>query len=309
MKKVIVYKLGIDMYYENNQANDKNGGLYEYNLIKNKVMHLVKKYSMSIANDTVFFVNGSSSSAEQKMLIDTYKNYVKVFIATDFFAFEKNKEMIEACDIVLHQSMNGNIPIPKDKPNAFSFVPYLFFKYPSPRCVGSQNGRVIFGGANTGRDNKFNEYIVKDSDYKQIEAFTKIYNQDGTVKSDTRIPYDKFIKEMRDYSYALMITRMEYTLSRWFTPRFVEAVSNWVLPLVDIDYPVPYDMLIDDRMIVLRYEDISRARAAFNKPNSGSDSILSYLTNYIASNTAKFEWLAYQILLGCKINDIYIYKE
>lgn len=304
MKQVLVHKLGID-FYGNNQANDKNGGLYEYNLINNRIMHITKKYSESIARDVIFFVNGNSEPAEQEQLLNTYKDYFKVFIVTDYFAFNKNKEIIDECDVVLHQSMNGNIPIPSRKANAFSYVPYLFFKYPSPRCFDSQNGYIIFGGANTGRNDKFDKYIMKDKESSSIiKAFTKIYGPDGTVLSDTRIPYDKFMKEMRDYSYALMITRREYTESAWFTPRFVEAVSNWALPIVDIDYPLPFDMLKHSVMIVKNYEELKQSRSYFNNSNSASV-ILSYLANFIVSNVEKFDWLIYQILLGVKFTDIY----
>lgn len=306
MKEVMVYKLGLDMYGSN--AADKNGGLYEYSLVKNRIMHIVKKYRYSISRDVLFILNGNPSEGEQERLLEKCKGWFKVFIITDYFAFEKNKEMIEASDLILHQSMSDCIPVDYDKPIAFSYVPYLFYRYPSPRCINSQNGLIIFGGANTGRDDKFNEYIMKDEGRNTLKAFTKIYNPDGTVKSDTRIPYDKFMKEMRDYSYALMITRKEYTRSRWFTPRFVEAVSNWVLPIVDVDYPLPYDIMRSSMMVVNSYDEMRCARNYFNT-HHGKDNMLSYLTDYIASKINKFDWLIYQILLGFDIDDIFVYND
>lgn len=305
MYDVKVLKLGLDLY--SGASSDKNGGLFEYNLVKGKILDIVDKFKSNIKENILFVVNGSADEQAQKQILEDYAGYKKVFIATDFFAFDKNKMMIENCDIILHQSMTNKLPMDLKAKSVFSCIPFLFYHYPSEKAIKSQNNRMIFGGANTGRDDKFKEYINPDTE-AYLDAFTKIYNEDGSIKFDKRIPYDKFMERFEDYSYALMITRREYTDYQWFTPRFVEAVSNWALPIIDYDFPVPAEMYTCKHMATLNRNCMIKNIMYFNNNLEEKDKMLSYLSSYILSMQAKFDWLIYSIISGLENNTIDIYN-
>lgn len=54
--------------------------------------------------------------------------------------------------------------------------------------------------------------------------------------NDERIDYSSLQLLMKMFKFSLIICRKEYRDNSWFTPRFVEAINNWSLPIVDIDF-------------------------------------------------------------------------
>ena len=93
------YKIGMDFYTSNKAVSDKNGGLFEYNVIKKELEDIV------ISSKMLIIVNGKFSSQDEELeLFSKLKNYdIKVFIATDIIALSENINIIKSCDYLLHQ--------------------------------------------------------------------------------------------------------------------------------------------------------------------------------------------------------------
>jgi len=230
-----LYKVGLS---ENVEPLLNNSALYEYNMLK-AILEPID------CSDHVCILNGIGDPTEVLNI-----NKRKIFIATDGFCFTQNKEVIDNCDFIIHQSEKHLDFI--TKPQTYNYVPFLFINNKPKSYI--QDSKVIFGGANRGRDDKINKYILNGTEYNPgVVAFLKMYDQKGNVLFDNRVNYEEFIKILRSYKYTICFSRKEYDEMQWTTARFFESISNYVLPFVDNTYCVYHEFNAD---IVTSYEEL-----------------------------------------------------
>lgn len=217
-----LYKIGLDATSDTSTLLN-NSALYEYNKLK-AILDPID------CNDYICVLNGVGKIPNALPM-----NKKKIFIATDGFCFDKNKDIIDECDYVLHQSEKILDFI--HKPQAYNYVPFLFTN-DAPKSI-IQDSKVIFGGANRGRDDKINKYILNGTTINpNVVAFLKMYDNNDNVVFDNRIEYSAFIHVLRSYKYTICFSRKEYDEMQWTTARYFESISNYVLPFVDITYCV-----------------------------------------------------------------------
>lgn len=225
-----------DLIYKVGEANcnkvfDKNGGFYEYNLIKSEIA----KLSDNGLGKCFVLVGGNlSDESEYEKIISLIKKkkdkgYKVIFIVTDSISLkEMSIDVIKRCDLLLHQAVGfafDNIDIEQK----YSYVPELFYVDNEKPKV--QKDMIFFGGGSYNREDKIKEYLRKDNKMKQ-GTFSIIKDS----LNDERIEYSSLQLLMKMFKYSLIICRKEYRDNSWFTPRFVEAINNWSLPIVDIDF-------------------------------------------------------------------------
>lgn len=234
-----LYKIGLDATSDTS-ALLNNSALYEFNRLKS-ILDTID------CDDFICILNGITN---KEFILP--KNKKKIFIATDGFCFDKNKDIIDECDYILHQSEQRLDFI--HKPQAYNFVPFLFTN-DEPKSV-IQDSKVVFGGANRGRDDKIKKYILDGFTINpNVVAFLKMYDGDGKVIFDNRIEYGEFIKVLRSYKYTICFSRKEYDEMQWTTARFFESISNYTLPFVDSTYCVHslFNGMVD---VVTSYEEM-----------------------------------------------------
>lgn len=225
-----------DLIYKVGEANcnkvfDKNGGFYEYNLIKSEIA----KLSDNGLEKCFVLVGGNlSDESEYEKIISIIKRkkdkgYKVIFIVTDSISLkEMSIDVIKRCDLLLHQAVGfvfDNIDIEQK----YSYVPELFYEEKEKPIV--QSNMVFFGGGTYNREDKIKEYLRKDNEMKQ-GTFSIIKDS----LNDERIDYSSLQLLMKMFKFSLIICRKEYRENSWFTPRFVEAINNWSFPIVDIDF-------------------------------------------------------------------------
>lgn len=224
----LIYKVGEENC---NKVFDKNGGFYEYNLIKSEIA----KLSDNGLRKCFVLVGGNlSDESEYEKIISLIKRkkdkgYKVIFIATDSISLkEMSVDVIKRCDLLLHQAVGfvfDNIDIEQK----YSYVPELFYVDNKKPIV--QKNMIFFGGGSYNREDKINEYLRKDNEMKQ-GTFSIIKDS----LNDERIDYSSLQLLMKMFKFSLIICRKEYRDNSWFTPRFVEAINNWSFPVVDIDF-------------------------------------------------------------------------
>lgn len=208
-----VYKIGVSFY----KSIDLNSGMYEFKLIQKELKRVKTNKKVLV------LINGKCGPAEKlhvKSLIKEYE-YV-IFIATDAICFTGMEDIIENCNLLLHQCPNHKFDF-NIKQN-YSFVPELFYKNFTRRLFRSN--KLLFGG---GMRNNM-ELL------KSIESTVDCSFYVKWADRDERIDYHKYIQKQRRYKYSLIITRQEYVDIGWITSRFVEAISTWSWPIVHCDY-------------------------------------------------------------------------
>lgn len=207
-----VYKIGKELY--NN--GDKNSGLHEFNLISNQV----KKANIE---DTLIIVNGKFTATDAKVLPTLLSQYKKkIFVCSDAIAFDNNKDIINECDVLLHQCPFDKIPgISNTVRQHYSYVPELFY---IPFAKKEQDDLLFYGGGL--RNDKTLEYL------ECVKSKSLLKDKE----SDKRLYYMDYIEEAQHHKFALIIGREQYNELGWVTSRFVEAASCWNYPIVDIEY-------------------------------------------------------------------------
>lgn len=208
-----IYKIGQDLY--NN--GDKNSGLYEYNLIADAV-------SKSFVEDTLVIINGKISKSDEfelEELLKTHKH--KIFISSDAISFDTNINIINECDVLLHQCPFNKISHVKSKVwQHYSYVPELFYK-PFDKPI-SQDNLLLYGGGL--RNDKVLEYLSSVPSKSLLK----------TSELDNRLNYLDYLDEAMKHKFTLIISRQDYIELGWVTSRFIEAAGCWNYPIVDIDY-------------------------------------------------------------------------
>lgn len=228
-----VYKMGMSKYKD---SVDKNSGLFELEIIKKELKSI--EY-LKISKNVLIILNGVRDS-EDEQLFEKIKNAdVSIFIMSDSIAIKTSLDIINACDYCLHQAIDYEFPEILCK-QGYSGVPELFYKYNKKeyekQTVGYAkiDSRVIFGGNDLNRQDKFELYHLYDSDNPFITSFKKVYGENNSI--DDRIPYTDYIRLLSQRRYSLMICREEYRGNNWITSRFFEALAVDCLPCVDVDY-------------------------------------------------------------------------
>lgn len=225
-----------DLIYKVGEANcnkvfDKNGGFYEYNLIKNEII----KLSNNGLKKCFILVGGNlSDESEYDKIINLIKRKKEkgckvIFIVTDSISLkEMSIDVIKRCDLLLHQAVGFEFK-DIDIKQEYSYIPELFYVDNKKPIV--QKNMIFFGGGSYNREDKINEYLRKDNEMKQ-GTFSIVKDS----LNDERIEYNSLQLLMKMFKFSLIICRKEYRENSWFTPRFVEAINNWSFPIVDIDF-------------------------------------------------------------------------
>ena len=225
-----------DLIYKVGEANcnkvfDKNGGFYEYNLIKNEII----KLSNNGLKKCFILVGGNlSDESEYDKIINLIKRKKEkgckvIFIVTDSISLkEMSIDVIKRCDLLLHQAVGFEFK-DIDIKQEYSYVPELFYVDNKKPIV--QKNMIFFGGGSYNREDKINEYLRKDNEMKEM-TFSIVKDS----LNDERIEYNSLQLLMKMFRFSLIICRKEYRENSWFTPRFIEAVNNWSLPVLDFEY-------------------------------------------------------------------------
>lgn len=224
----LIYKVGEENC---NKVFDKNGGFYEYNLIKSEIA----KLSDNGLRKCFVLVGGNlSDESEYEKIISLIKKkkdkgYKVIFIITDSISLkEMSIDIIKRCDLLLHQAV-GFVFDDINIEQRYSYVPELFYIDNEKPKV--QKDMIFFGGGSYNREDKIKEYLRKDNEMKQ-GTFSIVKDS----LNDERIEYSSLQLLMKMFKFSLIICRKEYRENYWFTPRFIEAVNNWSLPVLDFEY-------------------------------------------------------------------------
>lgn len=224
----LIYKVGEENC---NKVFDKNGGFYEYNLIKSEIA----KLSDNGLRKCFVLVGGNlSDESEYEKIISLIKRKKEkgckvIFIVTDSISLkEMSIDVIKRCDLLLHQAVGFEFK-DIDIKQEYSYVPELFYVDNKKPIV--QKNMIFFGGGSYNREDKINEYLRKDNEMKKM-TFSIVKDS----LNDERIEYNSLQLLMKMFKFSLIICRKEYRENSWFTPRFVEAINNWSFPIVDIDF-------------------------------------------------------------------------
>lgn len=211
-----VYKIGLSWY---DGIEDKNGGLFEYRIIKQELENIITDKTVLV------IVNGKLACDEENFLLDKMKNFdTTIFIATDIVAFDNNKRIIDAADYLLHQSP-AILTQFYYKPQCYSYIPEMFYKYVEARKI-EHNGKIIFGGGLRDNEERILDYLSA----VPSTAYTK------NKSTDARIPYHQYLDELAKHSYSLVISRKNYQNIGWVTPRYTECLALDTLPICDYTY-------------------------------------------------------------------------
>lgn len=272
-----------DLIYKVGEANcnkvfDKNGGFYEYNLIKSEIVKLLDN---GLEKCFVLVGGNLSDESEYEKIVSIIKmkkdkGYKVIFIITDSVSLkEMSIDIINRCDLLLHQAVGfvfDNINIEQ----RYSYVPELFYVDNEKPKV--QKDMIFFGGGSYNREDKIKEYLRKDNEMKQ-GTFSIVKDS----LNDERIEYSSLQLLMKMFKFSLIICRKEYRENYWFTPRFIEAVNNWSLPVLDFEYN---KNRLYDSIEVRSYDEMAYVMESYDE-ESRIKKILE-LKKEIKSNKDKF---------------------
>lgn len=224
-----IYKMGSSYY---SSGVDKNSGLTEAFMISKASKKVDDK-----GKDILIIINGVRDDDDIRYLTERMKQTdLNIFIMSDSIAIKSNLDIVNACDICLHQGIQYNF----EEINCiqtYSYVPELFYvnaKSEYSKIKTHKKDLVLFGGNNLDRNDKFIDYEILSSDI--YKTFVKLYDKDGNTISDERIAYEDYLKELASCKYSLVICREDYRISNWITARFFESIAMDCLPIVDEDY-------------------------------------------------------------------------
>lgn len=194
---------------------DVNSAIYEYNILK------IVLNGLDIPN-SIAIIGGKLDTCEPELqnILDKYA--FKVFIATDTISITTCKDVINKCNLLLHQCPHNNIEgivIPQQ----YSFVPELFFNL---HHVDEQDNLLFYAGAYRDIKDTINDYITNNN--------SKILMKDEHV--DNRISYLEYLDELSRHKYGLVVLRKENHIRGWITSRFVEYIACNVFPIVHAEY-------------------------------------------------------------------------
>lgn len=262
----MLYKIGTAMY---EVAEDKNCGMFEYDLIKKECIGMQK--------EKLIIVNGKFESfKEQSELLRRMQNYEKkdiAFILTDLSLFEECKEIISCCSTLLHSSKREDFGKEICKNSIYSFVPDLY--YDNDRKKNEMKSNIImFGGSFGGTindDANVRKYLL-DSEGKVNERFL-FFSKNG--QNDLRLSYKNYLKVMDVCKYCLCVKRESFVKDMWVTPRLLDSISSHCMPLVDKNYDCHYNHPVE--FICNDYDDVNKMIDYFEKNENEKNEIIEML--------------------------------
>lgn len=292
---IFTYKIGLDSY---NGRGDVNGGLYEYKLIKKEVDFVAKALQFKCNNKKALILVGGYLKKESEIkviekLLNVYFD-VKIFIATDYVSISTCKDIINKCDYLLTQTTQKiEDGISKEVKQLYSGVPELFYKYIRYKLVKkvNQDNKIIFGGANTGRQDLFERYEINEKNDNYC-LFTKI-NESGY---DNRIGYFDFIEQLQYHKYTVVISRDVYRDVGWVTPRYYEALAANCLPFIDSEYDKNMIYNLPYWLTTQSYRDIMFLRDKYDKNERLRKARLAELKESASRRTLIFSDLLIKII-------------
>lgn len=236
---ITVYKMGMS-YYEKNNNVDKNSGLFEFNMIKDAVEKI------RTDKNVLIILNGIRDQKDNELIEEIKKHDVSIFIMTDAIALHTSLDIMNACSCVLHQAPDYKFEKITTR-QQYNYVPELFYRYTRKlvrelgmRLEQYEDGKVFFGGNNTGRQDKFEKYSIMNN-----PLIVQSCKLDGQM--DQRMDHNDYIRELSKHKYSLVICRDEYREPSWLTARFFEALAVGNLPLLDVDYDIKGRMSLKDK--------------------------------------------------------------
>ena len=288
-----IYKVGLGVY---NGREDTNSGLFEYNMIKGE---LKKWHIKGGTKKDVLFVVGGYLRDEEKDTLESLleeKFDVKIFIATDYVAITTCLEYINKFDYLLTQAMN---PIEVDSIKIEQFyngIPELFYKHTKKSIrVANQKSKIIFGGADTGREDLFKKYNFGDK-----ETYDLFIKKNETLE-DNRIRYSDFIIELSEHKFTIVFGRKVYREIGWVTARYYESIANFCLPFVDSSFYSGDNLrlsecIFDDFIVVNSYEELLFKRSLLMSKDNIFDALIAQLRDVAERNEDTFIKLVEQLV-------------
>lgn len=278
MKNITFFKIGLDLY-EN--CEDKNSGLYEYNLIKSE-LEIIDMY---VPFGTLVILNGKPNDTDKLMVESMIEACHKVgskaiYIVSDSVAFN-NIDLTNKFDVVLHQAWKYDFAKIQCKQH-YSYVPELFYLDRQEELDRPYNNLVLFCGNNTGRIDKINEYVRGQKGTKK-NMFSLIKGDD----KDERIPHDIYLRLQSMFKYSLMICREQYRDCGWITARLIEAIDAGSLPFFDEDYDKNEAYFIASLKVCNKY-DLNNLVKFYNKHDDVRISLLQELQTTVQKRRIKF---------------------
>ena len=283
---VELYKLG--KHYYNKLGTDKNSGMFEYYIIAKELDNIKTE------SDVLIILNGLADDVDKQYIDNRMKNADKsIFIMSDSVALYNSLDIINNCDYCLHQAPNYKFSQIKCK-QRYSYVPELFYKH-NIKCdnnIEKIEDKIIFGGNNLNRQDKFEEYNVLNSKY--IDSFVKLYSSDNKSSvNDKRLPYVDYFKKLSNYKYSLIICREDYRECSWLTSRFFESIAADCFPIVDIDYDKDQNITLPIKTST-HSEMIQCMRMM--ELNDNRENAIKYYKEKIENRQNKFKMIINQII-------------
>lgn len=244
-----VYKIGLG-YYDKLKC-DKNSGLFEYKIICKELEQIQGVCKAKV----LVIINGLPDCDELENLMYKMQNYdKKIFVMSDSIALKTCKDIMNNCDLVLHQSITNKFDEINTK-QKYSGVPELFYKYLSDMSLLTKlkDNKVSFGGNNLNRQDKFEQYNINDDIYK-------VNIKDYNTGVDARLEHKEYLSILSQQKFSLIICRKEYRGINWITARFYESIAKCTLPLIDEDFCKCLWLIFGNNIIrVNNFTDVKQA--------------------------------------------------
>lgn len=253
-----VYKVGMSFY---SGMRDRNSGLYEVAIIEHTASRVP-------AEDFIVVISGLEQEGEYEKFRSKYGNKSIILVVTDEIFFGRKSKFIDDAVAVLTQTWEifENI----NAPQLYSYVPELFFSEVS-RPKHSRLDIALFAGGLNGREKKFEDYRLADSEANLTFPIAKFSKDE-----DDRIDYIAYMSMLPFFKYSLVFARESYNEIGWVTARIFESICNNVIPLVDSQFD-KYRILdfIPESIVVSGYQDVERFIASV--PDGEKQDILRQL--------------------------------
>ena len=238
-----VYKVGMSFY---SGMRDRNSGLYEVSIVE----HAASKVP---AEDFIVVISGLEQEGEYEKFRSKYGNKSIILVVTDEIFFGRKS---------IFENINA--------PQLYSYVPELFFSEIS-KPKHSRLDIALFAGGLNGREKKFEDYRLTDSEANLTFPIAKFSKDE-----DDRIDYIAYMFMLPFFKYSLVFARESYNEIGWVTARIFESICNNVIPLVDSQFD-KYRILdfIPESIVVSNYQDVERFITSV--PDSEKQDILKQL--------------------------------
>lgn len=283
-----VYKMGMS-YYLN--SIDKNSGMTEVKIITEELKKIKTDKNILV------IINGIRDEADNTLLSLINDYDLSIFIMSDSVALETSLDIMNACDIVLHQAPHYNFDNIKSL-QYYSYVPELFYKYCKEllsqgkiKTIDKKIDMIYFGGNNKNRDDKFKAYKV--GKVSTVFSRHKLYE----TGEDLRISHNEYLKELSEFLYSLVICREDYRKIGWITSRYFEAIALGNIPFIDFEYDMDNFLVNKDSFLrVNNYESMISIRNYLKQNPDIAKQTLNELKSKAEESLDKFYLLIEEII-------------